>query len=140
MDKSNFDILLNQLFGEYNLLINRQNITQPGGNGIFDRYEYPVLTRNHAPVFWLYDLNYDTNPHLMTRLGINTTFNAGAIKLNGKYYMIARVEGFDVKSFFAVAESPDGINYWKFWDRPIVMPVTEDPEKNVYDIRIKMRT
>ena len=136
MNQNNFDNRLNQLFEEYNILINRQNIPQQGGNGIFDRYEFPVLTRDHSPVFWLYDLNYDTNPHLMTRLGINTTFNAGAIKLNGKYFMIIRVEGFDVKSFFAVAESPDGINYWKFWDRPIVMPVTDDPEKNVYDIRL----
>jgi len=138
MDKHSFDIRLKHLFEQYRLLINRQNIQQKNGNGIYDRYEFPVLTRNHAPVFWLYDLNYETNPHLMTRLGINTTFNAGAIKLNGRYFMIARVEGFDVKSFFAVAESPDGINFWKFWDRPIVMPVTEDPEKNVYDIRLTL--
>ena len=138
MDKHSFDIRLKHLFEQYRLLINRQNIQQKNGNGIYDRYEFPVLTRNHAPVFWLYDLNYETNPHLMTRLGINTTFNAGAIKLNGRYFMITRVEGFDVKSFFAVAESPDGINFWKFWDRPIVMPVTEDPEKNVYDIRLTL--
>lgn len=136
MEKQNFDIKLQMLFAEYNELINRPNKKQMSGNGIYDRYEFPVLTRDHAPVFWQYDLNYDTNPHLMIRLGVNTTFNAGAIKLNGKYLMIARVEGFDVKSFFAVAESPDGIDNWKFWDRPIVMPVTDEPEKNVYDIRL----
>lgn len=124
------------LFVEYNKLINRPNKKQMNGNGIYNRYQFPVLTRNHIPVFWQYDLNYDTNPHLMIRLGVNTTFNAGAIKLNGKYLMVARVEGFDVKSFFAVAESPNGIDKWKFWDRPIVMPVTDDPEKNVYDIRL----
>ena len=126
------------LFVEYNKLINRPNKKQTSGNGIYDRFEFPVLTRNHAPVFWQYDLNYEMNPHLMIRLGINTTFNAGAIKLNGKYLMIARVEGFDVKSFFGVAESPNGIDKWKFWDRPIVMPVTNDPEKNVYDIRLTL--
>jgi 4-O-beta-D-mannosyl-D-glucose phosphorylase len=136
MEKQNFDIKLQMLFAEYNKLINRPNKKQMSGNGIYDRYEFPVLTRDHAPVFWQYDLNYDTNPHLMIRLGVNTTFNAGAIKLNGKYLMITRVEGFDVKSFFAVAESPNGIDKWKFWDRPIVMPVTDDPEKNVYDIRL----
>lgn len=136
MEKQNFDNKLQMLFVEYNKLINRPNKKQMSSNGIYDRYEFPVLTRDHAPVFWRYDLNYDTNPHLMIRLGVNTTFNVGAIKLNGKYLLIARVEGFDVKSFFAVAESPDGIDKWKFWDRPVVMPVTDDPEKNVYDIRL----
>ena len=138
MEKQNFDNKLQMLFVEYNKLINRPNKKQTSGNGIYDRYEFPVLTRDHTPVFWQYDLNYETNPHLMIRLGINTTFNAGAIKLNGKYLMIARVEGFDVKSFFGVAESPNGIDKWKFWDRPIVMPVTDDPEKNVYDIRLTL--
>jgi len=138
MEKQNFDNKLQMLFVEYNKLINRPNKKQTSGNGIYDRFEFPVLTRNHAPVFWQYDLNYEMNPHLLIRLGINTTFNAGAIKLNGKYLMIARVEGFDVKSFFGVAESPNGIDKWKFWDRPIVMPVTDDPEKNVYDIRLTL--
>lgn len=136
MEKEAFDLKLKQLFTDYNNLISRKNSKQSNSNGIYDRYIYPVLTRDHAPVFWQYDLNYPTNPHLMMRQGINTTFNAGAIKLNGKYLMVARVEGFDVKSFFAVAESPNGIDNWKFWDHPIVMPVTEDPEKNVYDIRL----
>jgi 4-O-beta-D-mannosyl-D-glucose phosphorylase len=136
MEKKAFDIKVRHLFEEQALLISRSNLKQEGGNGIYDRYVYPAITRDHAPVFWRYDLNYKTNPHLMTRLGINTTFNAGAIKLNGKYYMAVRTESFDVKSFFAIAESPNGIDQWKFWDHPIVMPVTSDPEMNVYDIRL----
>lgn len=136
MEKKDFDKQVRQLFEEHSLLISRRNVKQEGGNGIFDRYVYPAITREHAPVFWRYDLNFETNPNLMTRLGINTTFNAGAIKLNGKYHMAVRTESFDVKSFFAIAESPNGIDSWKFWDHPIVMPVTEDPEMNVYDIRL----
>ena len=136
MDRNNFDIKLKQLFDENSLLVNRRNRVQQNGNGIYDRYEFPVLTRDHAPVFWQYDLNYETNPHLMMRLGINTTFNAGAIKFKGKYLMISRVEGFDVKSFFAVAESPNGIDRWKFRDRPIILPVDGDPEKNIDNIRL----
>lgn len=136
MKRNEFDKKVRQLFEEHSILISRENVKQEGGNGIIDRYVYPVITRNHTPVFWRYDLNYETNPHLMTRLGINTTFNAGAIKLNGRYYMAVRTESFDVKSFFAIAESPNGIDNWKFWDHPIVMPVTGDPEMNVYDIRL----
>jgi len=136
MEKQIFENKLVKLFLDYNELVKRPNKVQLNGNGIYDRYEFPVLTRDHAPLFWQYDLNYETNPNLMIRLGINTTFNAGAVKLNGRYLMIARVEGFDVKSFFAVAESPNGIDKWKFWNRPIVMPVNDDPEKNVYDIRL----
>ena len=136
MEKQIFENKLVKLFLDYNELVKRPNKVQLNGNGIYDRYEFPVLTRDHAPLFWQYDLNYETNPNLMIRLGINTTFNSGAIKLNERYLMIARVEGFDVKSFFAVAESPNGIDKWKFWNRPIVMPVNDDPEKNVYDIRL----
>lgn len=136
MKRNEFDKQVRQLFEEHSILISRRNIKQEGGNGIIDRYVYPAITRDHTPVFWRYDLNYDANPNLMTRLGINTTFNAGAIKLNGRYYMAVRTESFDVKSFFAIAESPNGIDNWKFWDHPIVMPVTEDPEMNVYDIRL----
>ena len=136
MNKNNFDIKLNQLFDENSLLVNRRNRVQQNGNGIYDRYEFPVLTRDHIPVFWQYDLNFETNPHLMMRLGINTTFNAGAIKLGNKYLMITRIEGFDSKSFFAVAESPNGIDRWKFRDRPIVMPLKGNPDNNVYDIRL----
>ena len=136
MDRNNFDIKLNQLFDQNSLLVNRRNRVQQNGNGIYDRYEYPVLTRDHIPVFWQYDLNFETNPHLMMRLGIHATFNAGAIKLNKKYLIITRIEGFDAKSFFAVAESPNGIDRWKFRDRPIIMPLTGNPENNLYDIRL----
>lgn len=136
MKKEEFDSMAEQLFEDHAKLISRKNRIRPGGNGIYDRYVYPALTRDHTPLFWRYDLDYNTNPHLMTRLGINTTFNAGAVKLNGKYYMAVRTEGFDVKSFFAIAESPNGIDNWRFWDHPIVMPVTGDPEMNVYDIRL----
>ena len=136
MERKEFDTKLKELFEEHDKFLFRKNKKRKKGNGIYDRYKHPVVTRNHAPVFWRYDLNYESNPHLMTRLGVNTTFNAGAIKLNGKYLMVLRVEGFDVKSFFAVAESPNGIDNFKFWDQPIAMPVNDDPETNVYDIRL----
>ncbi len=136
MDREQFNDKVKELFKVYDQTINRENIKQDDGNGIYDRYVYPAITRDHVPVFWEYDLNYQTNPHLMKRLGVNTTFNAGAIKLNGKYLMVVRVEGFDVKSIFGVAESPNGVDHWKFWDHPIVMPMTDDPEMNVYDIRL----
>ena len=136
MNRSEFNSKVKELFERYNQRINQKNTKQLGGNGIYDRYVNPAITRNHIPVFWEYDLNYETNPHLMKRLGVNTTFNAGAIRLNGKYLMVVRVEGFDVKSIFGVAESPNGIDQWKFWDHPVMMPVTDDPEMNVYDIRL----
>ncbi|MCJ7820127.1 MAG: glycosidase [Bacteroidales bacterium] len=136
MKKAEFDTRVEKLFDDHNKLTGRRNKVRAGGNGIYDRYVYPVITRDHTPVFWRYDLDHATNPHLMARLGINTTFNAGAIKLNGKYYMAVRTEGFDVKSFFAIAESPNGIDKWRFWDHPVAMPVTDDPEMNVYDIRL----
>lgn len=136
MIREEFDKKLKELFHQYQDLIQRSNEKEVDGNGIYDRYKYPVLTWKHTPVFWRYDLNFETNPHLMERLGINTTFNAGAIELNGKYYLIARTEGVDVKSFFAVAESPNGVDNFRFWDHPVVMPVTDNPEMNVYDIRL----
>lgn len=136
MESNEFDKKIEELFREHNKFTSRKNKKRKRGNGIYDRYKHPIVTRNHAPVFWRYDLNQKSNPYLMTRMGVNTTFNAGAIKLNGKYLLILRVEGFDVKSFFAVAESPNGIDNFKFWDQPIAMPVNEDPETNVYDIRL----
>ena len=136
MERLKFDVNVRQLFDDYQKLVSRKNRKRGRGNGIFDRYVYPALTREHIPPFWRYDLNYETNPHLMTRLGVNTAFNAGAIKHDGRYVMVVRTEGFDVKSFFALAESPNGIDNWKFRDHPIVLPVTEDPEMNVYDMRL----
>jgi 4-O-beta-D-mannosyl-D-glucose phosphorylase len=131
-----FEQRLHQLENAYNELITRKNEKQPLGNGIYDRYAYPILTDQHAPLYWRYDLNADSNPYLMERFGINATFNAGAIKLNGKYLLVVRVEGVDRKSFFAVAESPNGIDNFTFWERPITMPETDDPDINVYDMRV----
>jgi 4-O-beta-D-mannosyl-D-glucose phosphorylase len=105
-------------------------------NGIYYRYRFPVLTAEHTPLFWRYDLNESSNPHLLERFGINSVFNAGAIKLRKKYLLVARVEGNDRKSFFAVAESDNGVDNFRFWDEPVVMPETDDPDINVYDMRI----
>ena len=136
MKREKFDKKLNGIFKAHQKLIKRKNKKLKNGNGIYDRYKFPVLTAAHTPLIWRYDLAYETNPHLMERLGMNTTFNAGAIELDGKYYMVVRSEGVNVKSFFAVAESSNGIDRFRFWDHPIVMPVNEDPETNVYDMRL----
>lgn len=117
-------------------LLSVRNIPSEMYNGIFTRYQHPVLTAAHVPIEWQYDLSAATNPFFMKRLGINACFNAGAIKLNGKYYVIARVEGWDRKSFFAVAESDNGIDGFRFWDEPILLPDTEKSETNVYDMRV----
>lgn len=121
---------------EYNNLIIRPNKPILPGNGIFERYKYPVLTRDHTPVFWRYDMSPETNPYFMERFGIGCTFNAGAMKWNDKYLLTVRVEGYDRKSFFAIAESPNGIDNFRFWDYPITMPETSDPDTNVYDMRL----
>lgn len=105
-------------------------------NGIFYRHQQPVLTARHTPIEWRYDLNPSTNPYLMERLEINTVFNAGAIEWNGEILLIPRIESNDVKSFFGIAASSNGIDNFRFWDRPIVMPETDDPDMNVYDIRL----
>ncbi len=105
-------------------------------NGIYDRWENPVLTRHHIPVEWKYDLNEETNPFFMERLGINAAFNSGAIELDGKFYLVARVEGSDRKSFFAVAESESGVDGFRFLEKPVLLPDTEKDETNVYDMRL----
>lgn len=127
---------LEQLYEEYNKEIRRKNEVDGIGNGWYERYKYPVLTNRHIPLFWRYDLNRETNPYLMERLGVNCVFNPGAIELNGKIYLVARVEGYDRKSFFAVAESTSGIDGFRFWDYPVIMPETRDPDINVYDMRL----
>ncbi len=136
MTHEQFDERVRKLLAEYEALVHRPNRIAEGGNGVFDRYKHPVLTAEHTPVFWRYDLNYQTNPHLMERLGINSTFNPGAIELDGKIYLAVRVEGTDRKSFFAIAESPTGVDQFRFWDYPVVMPETDDPDINVYDMRL----
>lgn len=127
---------LESLKKEHQALISKKNKKQKNGNGIYDRYENPVLTAAHTPLFWRYDLNEKTNPFLMERFGINAVFNAGAIKWQGKYIVCARVEGMDRKSFFAIAESSTGIDNFMFWDYPCTIPETEEPDTNVYDMRL----
>lgn len=131
-----FEKRLHQLKEAHKELISRPNEISGIGNGVFDRYTNPVLTAAHTPLFWRYDLNRETNPFLVERFGINAVFNAGAIKLNDKYLMVARVEGADRKSFFAVAESPDGVSNFTFWEYPVDLPETDEPDTNVYDMRL----
>lgn len=125
-----------RILAEHEELITRKNIPISGGNGIFTRYEYPAITAAHTPVFWRYDLDERTNPYLMERIGVNATLNAGAIKWQGRYLLVVRVEGYDRKSFFAVAESPNGIDNFRFWDYPVTMPDSDAPATNVYDMRL----
>jgi 4-O-beta-D-mannosyl-D-glucose phosphorylase len=136
MKQAEYRRRLQNLFKQHEKLIRRKNSRTDGGNGIFNRYKYPVLTAEHTPLFWRYDLDLKTNPYLMERMGINATFNAGAMEYEGKFLVFARVEGVDRKSFLAVAESTNGIDNFRFWDYPILMPETEDPDTNVYDIRV----
>ncbi|NML41096.1 glycosidase [Chitinophaga sp. G-6-1-13] len=131
-----FSERLTALEQQYQLLINRNNEKLTPGNGIFDRYRYPVLTAAHTPLEWRYDLNPASNPHLMERYGMNGVFNAGAIKWNNKYVLMARVESADRKSFFALAESENGIDHFRFREYPGIIPETENPDINVYDIRL----
>lgn len=121
---------------KYNRLMERKNQKSTFYNGVFDRYEYPVLTREHIPLTWKYDLDPETNPYFMERLGVNAVMNSGAIELNGKFYLVARIEGNDRKSFFGVAESDNGIDGFRFWDYPILLPDTCKEETNVYDMRL----
>ena len=117
-------------------LVSRKNQKSSFYNGIYDRYEYPVLTREFIPVHWRYDLNAQTNPYFMERLGVNAVMNSGAVFLNGKYHLVVRVEGNDRKSCFAVAQSDTGIDGFRFWDYPVELPDTCPEETNVYDMRL----
>ena len=133
MQKRSFSSLMEA----YERLIRRPNpVNKHFYNGIFDRYQHPVLTREHIPPFWMYDADPETNPFMMQRLGVNAVLNSGAIKLNGKYMLVARVEGMDRKSFFAVAESDSPTEGFRFWDYPVVLPDTQPEETNVYDMRL----
>ncbi len=131
-----FKAKLAQLKEAHEALITRPNVALTEGNGIYERYEYPLLTANHTPLFWRYDLDEKSNPFLMERIGINATLNSGAIKWNGKYLLVVRVEGVDRKSFFAIAESDNGVDNFRFWDYPVTMPDVEDPTTNIYDMRL----
>src|SRR4051812_5076228 len=120
----NFEKRFQQIVAEHNKLVHRDNSVVLPGNGIFERYKYPVLTADHVPISWRYDLSEQTNPYLMTRFGINAVFNAGAIKWQGKYLVVARVEGWDRKSFFALAESDNGVDNFRFRDSPVAIAET----------------
>ncbi len=126
---------LAELRREHEALLTRSNRPLPG-NGVCERYEHPVLTAAHAPIEWRYDLNEQDNPYLMERFGIHAVFNSGAIKWGDKYVLVARVEAADRKSFFAVAESPNGVDNFRFWPRPITLPEWGEPATNVYDMRL----
>jgi len=136
MNQAAFKKSVQELVKQQEKLLSRRNRKSLGGNGIVDRYQNPVLTAAHAPIIWRYDLDRSTNPFLLERIAVNAAFNAGAISYKGKYLVVARVEGADRKSFFAVAESPNGIDNFRFWDTPILMPETADPDTNVYDMRL----
>ncbi len=132
-----FETRLAQLRADHAKLIARPNVIDPDWtNGLFERYRYPVITAAHVPLDWRYDLNPQTNPYLIERLGVNAVFNAGAIEIGGKILVVCRVEGADRKSFFAVAESANGIDGFQFWDEPIELPETGEPDTNVYDMRV----
>ena len=117
-------------------LLTRPNSPKPWGNGIYEKYEHPILTAEHTPLEWRYDFDEKSNPFLMQRIMMNATLNSGAIKWQGRYLLVVRVEGADRKSFFAVAESPNGIDNFRFWDEPITMPEDVVPATNIYDMRL----
>jgi 4-O-beta-D-mannosyl-D-glucose phosphorylase len=130
-----FDERRQEIFRDYEELVTRPNEPVEGSNGVIQRWRHPVLTADHAPPFWRYDLDPVTNPLLLERIGVHAAFNPGAIEMDGKYYLMARVEGADRKSFFGLATSETGVDGFRFTDRPVIMPETEDPDVNVYDMR-----
>ncbi len=137
MKQSEFERKLRELVRRQRALLSRPNdVDERWHNGLYERRQHPVVTREHVPVPWRYDLNYESNPHLMERLGINAVFNAGAVEMDGKICLVCRVEGNDRKSFFAVAESETGVDGFRFRDRPILMPETDEGETNIYDMRL----
>jgi len=137
MTRENFRKRLAQLVRRQQAVVRRKNaVDRSWANGWYERYRDPILTESHVPVFWRYDLDPQRNPRLLERLGVNCVFNAGAIEFEGKVCLMARVEGYDRKSFFAVAESETGVDGFRFRDRPVVMPETDHPDTNVYDMRL----
>ena len=136
MNSREYNERVEALHRQHELLLTRRNEALPWGNGIYEKYKFPVLTAEHTPLAWRYDFSEQDNPYLMQRIMMNAVFNAGAIKLNGRYLLVCRVEGADRKSFFAVAESPNGIDNFRFWDEPVTMPEAALPDTNVYDMRL----
>ncbi|BEV03625.1 glycosidase [Chryseobacterium gambrini] len=133
-----FNTRFNEVSEEFEKLVTQKNSPEDhAGNGIFTRYKNPVVTAAHAPLEWRFDMDAERNPFFMERFGINAAFNAGAMKWNDKYILSVRVEGYDRKSFFAIAESPNGIDNFRFWEKPVVIPQIEgNPDTNVYDMRL----
>ncbi len=135
--KKMFADRLENIESRHKEIIQRKNKkVKPSKSGVYERYEHPVLTADHIPLEWKYDFNEKTNPFFLERIGINAVLNPGAIKWNNKYLLMARVEGVDRKSFFAIAESPNGVDHFKFWDRPVLMPKLDNQETNFYDVRL----
>ena len=127
---------LRKLLREHERLLTRRNpVDADWDNGVFERFRHPVLTYRHAPIGWRFDLNPRTNPFLMERLGVNATLNPGAFRWRGRVHLVVRFEGLDRKSIFAIAESPNGIDRWRFWEEPVDLPEIK-PETNVYDMRV----
>ena len=133
---NDFDTRVRTLFDDHERLVARRNEPAEHTNGVVQRWRHPVLTAAHTPPFWRYDLDPASNPLLLERLGINAVFNPGAIFHDGKFVLVARVEGVDRKSFFAVSESESGLGRFRFWDYPAAMPETSAPDINVYDMRL----
>lgn len=136
--KKTFSNSIERLNQEHTSLTKRKNIEIAHSSNIYTKYQYPILTSEHVPLHWRYDLNIESNPLLLERIGINAVFNAAAIKWQGKYVLALRVEGKDRKSFFALAESENGIDNFKFWETPLLLPQTSDPDINVYDMRLTL--
>ncbi len=134
--KNHFKTRLEKVKSNFDTLLEKRNEKLFSTNGIYNRYKNPIVTREHIPLHWRFDLNPETNPNFMERIGFNAAFNAGAIKLGDKYILVVRVEGNDRKSFFAIAESPNGIDNFRFWDKPITLPQNEKFDINVYDMRL----
>ncbi|MBO7471658.1 MAG: glycosidase [Bacteroidaceae bacterium] len=131
-----YELRKKQLFERHEELLNLKNEPLPWGNGIYEKYQLPILTAEHTPLEWRYDFSEQDNPYLMQRIMMNAVLNAGAIKLDSRYLLVCRVEGADRKSFFAVAESPNGIDGFRFWDEPITIPEDIIPATNIYDMRV----
>lgn len=131
-----FELKLRSLQQQQEALLQRQNLPAEDTCGIVRRYKYPVVTAGHVPLEWRYDFNPATNPYCLERIGVNACMNSGAIKWNGKYLLMVRVEGWDRKSFFAIAESPNGVDNFRFWERPVDLPDINQEETNVYDMRL----
>jgi 4-O-beta-D-mannosyl-D-glucose phosphorylase len=136
MQNDHFTSRHQSIKADHEQLLQKHNEALFSTNGIYSRYKNPILTRDHIPLHWRFDMNPDTNPLFMERIGFNATFNAGALKWKDKYLLAVRVEGNDRKSFFAIAESPNGVDNFRFWDRPITLPQTDEPDPNVYDMRL----